>query len=182
VSEHDQDWPPIEIPAPPPLPRPAPEACAWDQREDEDTDAFLAFGDWLTWDGREPYPWTARTRRWAAQYRWRGRRAAYAPTLSAASAAHEKAEEIGARHAVALADAFALAHEALLTIDAKALAKRPRDVLAFLTEVAAFERLRAGEPGAIVRADLGRVSDDALDDLDKALEEIERQAGKRPNE
>lgn len=158
-------------------PRPIPvrpEACAWDQRPDEDTDAFLAFSAWLTHSSENPYPHTATTRRWAAQHRWRGRRAAYAQSLAASSAraAHETAAARGAKHAALLEDIRELAHEAVLRLDAKDLS--PRDALAWAKVAIDLERLRAGEPGAITREDYGGSALEDLEDLDRALEQIER--------
>ncbi len=157
-----------------PAPVPArPQACAWDQRPDEDTDAFLAFSAWLTYTGPGAYPHTSATRRWSAQHRWRSRRASYAQSLAATAsrAAHEAVAEQGARHALALRELFDDALEDYLGATGK-LAKK--DAAKLLLEVAAMERLRAGEPGAIVREDFGGASTEDLDDLERALEQVER--------
>jgi hypothetical protein len=115
----------------------------------------------------------------AARWRWRARRAAYRMWLGEAAqeAALETAQDLGRRHGAVLAQVLDWAVESLAARRAEGELLTPSEALRYAAKAIELQRLIAGQATGRTAIDLSKASPEALDALEKALQEIEAGQG-----
>lgn len=140
----------------------------WDQLPGESSEDFGRFAAWLH-DPKAAAPVGL-----SARWRWRARRDAYRYHLhrERTLAAVEEAHAQGQAHAQVLDSLLDWAMESMSARRADGEILSPREIAAAGKMAIDLQRLRAGEPGAIVRTDLSGASDESLATALAALEAL----------